>query len=74
MGNGEAAYNLNFVANKRWFDRFRKCFTSQNLKIPKNDLADIETTKNYSNKLQKVIEQCGIILYYIILLYNNNIL
>lgn len=58
--NGESAVNPDFVASKGWFDRFRKRFSLQNLKIQgKSASADKEAAKIYPKELQEIIEQRG---------------
>lgn len=58
--NGESAVNPDFVGSKGWFDRFKKRFSLQNLKVQgESASADKETAKVYPLELQNIIELGG---------------
>ncbi|XP_017789770.1 PREDICTED: tigger transposable element-derived protein 1-like [Habropoda laboriosa] len=57
---GESPLNPEFVASKGWFDRFKKRFSLQNMKIPRKSASiDTEAAKAYTKELQRIIAQRG---------------
>ncbi|CAK9822349.1 Tigger transposable element-derived protein 1 [Anthophora retusa] len=58
--NGEFSINPDFVASKGWYDRFRKRFSLQNMKVQgKSASVDNEAARTYPKELQKIIKQRG---------------